>query len=170
MALSPDGWAGAAIFSSCKKYRYVLTREWTDGEGAVVFIMLNPSKATATENDPSVRRCIGYARLWGFKKLVVVNLFALRSTDPKELYRAASPIGGVANDDAIIRQCGYATKVVCAWGCHGDLKKRGIEVLRLLNNAGIKLETLAETKAGIPKHPLYLKGDLVPYQMVGKRG
>lgn len=169
MALNPNGWTGAAEFSDCKKYRYVLTRTWTDGEGTVVFIMLNPSTATEAENDPSVRRCIGYARRWGFKKLVVVNLFALRSTDPKELYRTIGPVGP-GNNDAIQRQCGYATKVVCAWGVHGDHMKRGIEVLKLLDNAGITLETLAETKEGIPKHPLYLKGDLVPYTMVGRRG
>jgi hypothetical protein len=169
MELKCEGWAGTSEFSEDMKYRYVLTRSWPDGEGTVVFIMLNPSTATDKENDPSVRRCIGYARRWGFGTLVIVNLFALRSTDPKELYKAASPIGGVSNDDAIIRQCRYAQKVVCAWGVHGDYKKRGIEVLKLLNDASITLTALQETKAGIPKHPLYLKGDLVPYEMTGVR-
>lgn len=162
--LSIEGWSGEARFSECGNYRYTLTRRWQDGRGTCVFIMLNPSTATATENDPSVRRCMGYARRWGHNRLVVLNLFAFRSTNPKHLYRAVDPIGP-KNTDYIQRFCGYADRIVCAWGTHGAHMGRGPSVLSLLRSWGMLPSVLARTKDGTPMHPLYLKGSLEPVRI-----
>lgn len=161
MSLSCDGWVGTASFSNGEKYRYVLTRSWNDGDGCCTFIMLNPSTATGEVNDPTIRRCIGYARRWGHDQLRIVNLFALRSTDPKKLYQAVDPVGP-ENDASILFHCLEAKRVVCAWGVHGVHMNRGNVVLKMLSDARILPEALAKTKAGIPKHPLYLKSDLTP--------
>ena len=84
---------GDAQFSECGKYRYWLSREWTFGENSIAFIMLNPSTADSIKNDSTVTRCIRYAQQFGYQKLIVLNIFAYRSTDPKELYRICDPVG-----------------------------------------------------------------------------
>jgi len=87
-----------AELSPCGQYRYVLWRDTGTGEGSVVFIMLNPSTADATTDDPTIRRCLGFARHWGYRTLVVVNLFALRATNPRMLLTHTQRIGRL-NDD-----------------------------------------------------------------------
>lgn len=123
------------------------------GPKRALFIMLNPSTADETKNDPTVRRCIGYARAWDYAFLTVCNIFALRSTDPKALYRHDDPVGP-DNDMWIWQEADTADLVVCAWGTHGKLNGRDKQVTALLD--GKTLHTLGVTKDGHPKHPLYV--------------
>lgn len=122
--------------------------------------MLNPSTADAVILDPTVRRCLGYAMDWGFKRMMVANLFALRSTDPSVLKREEDPVGE-ENDLAIAVGAATATLVVAAWGTHGTLKDRDRQVIEIVSRWK-DLYCLALTKEGIPGHPLYLKKSLEP--------
>ena len=153
--------SGTATFSSCGFYRYSLTREIGSGSGVCNFVMLNPSTADAAEDDPTIRRCVGFSRAWGYAELVVTNLFAYRSTDPTALATAADPIGP-DNDAALLKNASRADVVVCAWGCGGKLADRWKAVHQLLTGAGIPLTLLRLTKSGHPSHPLYLPGSLMP--------
>jgi hypothetical protein len=148
-------------------YRYDLRRSWgDDGFKVVNFIMLNPSTADASEDDPTIRRCIGFAKSWGYGGLVVTNLFALRSTDPKRIYHHADPIGPL-NNFYIARWAGGADLVVAAWGAHGCINGRAAEVLHRLRGSGIVPHYLKLTMIGQPRHPLYLQSGLVPIPMEG---
>lgn len=156
----PDGdWVGSAIWGGGGKYRYVLRRKFLFGSKTLAFIMLNPSTATHEKSDPTVTRCEGYARKWGFGELVVLNLFAYRSTDPKALKTAEDPVGP-ENNDYIKAECVQAALTICGWGVHGQLFDRGKEVLEMVRP--FQPHYLQLTKDGIPGHPLYLKGDLKP--------
>lgn len=141
----------SATLSVCRRYRYTLTRLWDQGRPLIVFVGLNPSTADGRRDDPTVRRCVGFARDWGYGALVLVNLFALRSTDPARLRRARDPIGP-ENDDWISRLVQAATMIVAAWGAHGDLRGRDRRVLELLPT----VFCLGRTRDGHPRHPLYL--------------
>ncbi len=143
-----------AVFSQCRKYRYSLSRIWDPQFSKVLFIGLNPSTADEHHDDPTVRRCIGFARKWGFGGLILVNLFGYRSTNPAGLLKANDPVGP-RNDKHILAGAGAATRVVIAWGTKGSLFARDQHVLSLLPNA----HCLGVTKDGHPKHPLYLAGD-----------
>ena len=105
-----------ALFSPCRMFRYRLGRRWSDGP-LLAFIMLNPSCADEHIDDPSVRRCIGFARRLGFGSLEVVNLYAFLATDPAELRRAGYPIGS-DNDQRITEAVHESSRVVAAWGVH----------------------------------------------------
>lgn len=159
-----ERWVGQrAVISPCSRYRYWLSRAF-DGVGPPVgFIMLNPSTADAEIDDPTIRRCKGYAQAWGARELVVVNLFAYRATAPADLKRAPSPIGP-ENNDAIMAALDYCRDgvVVAAWGTHGKFKNRGDSVRRQTRLGGHQLHYLKLTSAGHPSHPLYLKSDLRP--------
>ncbi len=152
-----------AVFDASLRYRYTLWRQW-DPRGPIVnFIMLNPSTADAMQNDPTVTRCIHYAQKWGFGSLVVTNIFAYRSTDPKALTQVVDPIGPENND--YLRQIAeQAQQIVLAWGTHGVLAQRHAAVLALLHP--LPLSSLAITKDGYPQHPLYLPGHLTPQPYV----
>ena len=151
----------SAEISACGKYRYHLRRVWDLDLPRVAFIMLNPSTADDKEDDPTIRRCIAFARAWGYGGLDVVNLFAYRATDPRELKKASSPIGP-DNDGNLLAVARHADKVICAWGAHGDLFGRSWRVIEKLRKEGISPLCLEKTKKGLPKHPLYLKADLMP--------
>ena len=175
---------GSALLSVCGNYRYTLGRHFDEqppGVKRVVFIMLNPSTADADDNDPTITRCMGYAQSWGCSDLIVVNLFPLRATDPKELRTHPQPEGvpfpeplpespagtmlEYANYDFIQRACRSAWRVICAWGTH-SMARRQYETIA----ANIKLPTLyclERAKNGAPKHPLYLKKDLQPIPWKG---
>ncbi len=159
-AILPDAFIeSGATFDESGRYRYRLWRHWGPSAGRVIWVMLNPSTADADVLDPTVRRCVTYARAWGFGGLEVLNLFAWRSTDPRALYAAVDPIG--PDNDRMIVEAVYqpATDlVVCAWGVHGALHDRGRRVRRLLPTTAV---CLGRTRAGHPKHPLYLKRDAV---------
>jgi hypothetical protein len=151
---------GGAVFSSCNTYRYRLWRVWDDKPPAV-FIMLNPSTADAFENDPTVERCERRARAMGYGGLRVANIFALRSTDPKALYKHPQPIG-TENDQAILESIADAGIVICAWGSHGNYKNRGNEVIELIRSVNITPHYLAMNLDSTPKHPLYVSYNITP--------
>ena len=126
----------------------------------MAFVMLNPSVADAEADDPTIRRCIGFARSWGFGGLVAVNLFAWRDTHPSGMKRAADPVGP-EGDAPILEAARLASLTVAAWGVHGAHLGRGSQVAALLRAAG-PLHHLGLTKDGHPRHPLYLRGDARP--------
>lgn len=141
----------AATLSRCRRYRYSLTRTWDTDLPTVAFVGLNPSTADARRDDPTVRRCVGFARDWGYGTLILVNLFAFRATDPSELLDVRDPVGP-ENDDWLARVAESADKVVAAWGVHGCLRGRDQAVLGLLPSVAC----LGRTREGHPRHPLYL--------------
>ena len=155
---------GSALYSECEKYRYMLNRTLTHAQSStssILFILLNPSTATEEVNDPTITRCMGYARRWGYDHLVICNIFALRSTDPRLLYSANDPIGPF-NDRTILFEAQRATRVICGWGTHGAYLHRGEVVLDFLKREKIELFCLRKTQEGFPGHPLYLKSTLEP--------
>lgn len=164
--LRVDGWTGSADFSDCGTYRWWLNRAWDDGDGRATFVMLNPSTADEQTNDPTVRRVCGFVRAWGFASVTVVNLFALRSTDPRRLYTHPAPEGDPRNLRAIREIAADAQLVVCAWGSHGKCRDRSAWVLRELQRAGVVPHALSKTKSGEPGHPLYASADLKPFALV----
>jgi hypothetical protein len=155
-----------ATFSECMTYRYHLWRALDPGGvGTCLFVMLNPSTADHVKNDPTVERCQRRAAAWGYARLEVCNIFALRSTDPAALYRHPDPVG--PENDAYIRAAALgASLVVCAWGGHGSrLGRRSEAVLALLKGVGAAPCALRLTKSGEPCHPLYLPYSLRPVPM-----
>ncbi len=143
-----------AIISECTTYRYQLWRLWDKTKPLVMFIMLNPSTADADKDDPTIRRCINYAKAWGYGGLYVGNLFAYRATVPKDLFKAKEPIGE-DNHKHLKEMYDKCDKVVGAWGNNQARPER------IFNNFD-NLYYLALCKDGTPKHPLYLKKDLEP--------
>lgn len=189
--------SGAQI-SPCGKYRYRLWREWRlgnstqwdmwteddgspalDGSGhqigeplSCVFVMLNPSTADGEQDDPTIRRCVAYAKAWGYDRMEVVNLFAWRATDPKELLAVDAdddPVG-FENDKAIQKAIFGAGIVVCAWGvtgCHLGQDETALgwiadAVEVMSDEREIPVTALKLTKEGFPAHPLYLASHLRP--------
>ncbi|MBV0913362.1 DUF1643 domain-containing protein [Anianabacter salinae] len=150
-----------AVYSDCERYRYLLTRVWDEGGKRALFVMLNPSTATEVQNDPTVERCERRARTLGFGAFRVTNIFAWRDTDPKKMRAAADPVGP-ENDAAIAESCGWADQIICGWGAHGAHLDRGRAVESLLRRTGRPLYHLGLTKAGQPKHPLYIGYDRQP--------
>ena len=146
----------SASLSSCRQYRYALRRKWAEGP-QVLFVMLNPSRADETLDDPTIRRCIGFAKLWGFGSLCVGNLFALRTPSPGELMQHASPIGH-ENDQWLRTLQESATLTVAAWGNNGRFQKRSASVSKLLTDP----HTLGLTKLAEPRHPLYVHSATQP--------
>lgn len=151
-----------AVISECGTYRYELIRRWDASLPRVGWIMLNPSTADASVDDPTIRRCIGFAKSWGYGGIVVRNLYALRATDPRELWKHPSPTG--PDNDTYLMESVDEPITVCAWGANG---RRGDAVINALSDAGAALHHLGLTKAGVPKHPLYLKSDLRPVPLGG---
>ncbi len=147
--------ASLAVYSDCERYRYALTRVWDRAGPRVHFIMLNPSTATETRNDPTVERCERRARALGFGAFRVSNIFAWRATDPRRMRAADDPIGP-GNDAAILEGCDWADQTICAWGAHGAHLGRGAAVHRMLCARGVALFHLGLTRDGHPKHPLYI--------------
>jgi len=156
-------------------YRYRLSRTLnTDHNGApatVLFVMLNPSTATETQDDPTIGRCMGFARAWGYDRLEVANLFAWRATNPRHLTRVDDPIGE-GNNSAIVAAARDAALIVCAWGGSVNrrrlLTSRAAEVRDLLR--GQVLYALEITSCGQPRHPLYLRADVRPRVWVDALG
>jgi hypothetical protein len=149
-----------AIFSPDRKYRYTLRRMWEKTLPQVMFIGLNPSTADEVEDDPTIRRCLGFAKAWGFGSLVMTNLFAIRGTDPKILKEVEDPIGCDNNDRYLLQMAKESQLIIGAWGSNGTLLNRGNVVKRLI--PGMRM--LGLTKNGQPKHPLYLPKTLTPIE------
>lgn len=162
--------SGGADISSDRLYRWRLWRSWGDLRHRCAFVMLNPSTADATVDDPTIRRCITFAKDWGYDGIEVVNLFARRATNPAELRRIDYPIGE-SNNEAIERAALSCDRIICAWGNHGALLRRGIRVLKLLRGVTRRQEIMAltVTKEGHPGHPLYLRRDTDPFVWDGGR-
>lgn len=144
-----------AVYSDCERYRYSLTRVWDPGGRRALFVMLNPSTATEVQNDPTVERCERRARALGFGAFQVTNIFAWRDTDPRNMRAAQDPVGP-ANDAAILDGAAWADQIIAAWGTHGAHLQRGVDVEAALRSAGHQLFHLGLSKAGHPKHPLYI--------------
>jgi hypothetical protein len=159
LALS-DSYEAGATFSECRKYRYRLWRVWGDPTNRLAVVSLNPSTADEFVDDPTVRRDIGFAKLWGFGALDKLNMFAWRSTDPAGLLVPDDPVGP-SNNKYIIETAHAASRVVMAWGSHAKiralLEPRAREVVAMLRACvGSELGTFGRNANGQPKHPLYL--------------
>ena len=150
----------SAIISKCGLYRYSLERRWSQADYFVLWVMLNPSTADATENDATIRRCIAFSKAWGYGGLLVGNLYAYRSSTPNALW-ACGDVIGPDNDAYLAELTKRAAHVVCAWGQRGPIPERRDAVLRILSARG-PVHALAFTKAGEPRHPLYLPAALKP--------
>lgn len=150
-----------AVFSDCERYRFALTRVWEPTAKRALFIMLNPSTADEMKNDPTVERCERRARAYGYGAFRVCNIFAWRATDPRDMRAAQDPVGS-DNDATIKESCNWADMIVCAWGTHGAHLNRGPQVKEMLDLADVQTYHLGLSKAGHPKHPLYISYDTTP--------
>jgi hypothetical protein len=163
--LTFDGGAGAVV-SDDGRYRYALTRTWRPDAPLLTFVMLNPSTADAYADDPTIRRCIGFARREGAAGIRVANLFAYRATSPAAL---VGPVDAAADDprvgplnDRYLGTLPYFERIVVAWGAF-HAPERVAHVVRLLQPRA--LWCLGVTASGAPRHPLYVRADapLVPW-------
>lgn len=145
-----------AMLSDCGKYRYLLRRTWDARAPRTLFIMLNPSTADAEIDDATIRSCIRLSKCLGYGSFEVVNLFAFRATDPTELETAEDPIGP-RNDTSIEAALGRCDMAICAWGAHHMAARRSADVQNMLRARRPAIFCLGRTKAGFPKHPLYIK-------------
>lgn len=155
--------ASKAEFSDDRRFRYKLWRAWDLNLPTLMFLMLNPSTADETEDDPTIRRCIGFAKRWGYGSLWIGNLWAFRATDPAELKAAWWPVGR-QNDEAIRDMATASERIICAWGAHAEeMPGRGPHVVNtVLGSQRNKLYCLDATKSGQPAHPLYLPANKKP--------
>jgi hypothetical protein len=149
----------SAVISDCGQYRYKLTREPHDmysTRGPALFVMLNPSTADAALDDPTIRRCRGFAKAWDCNGIIVANLYALRATNPEALWTHADPVGPY-NDGQLAALFREHDTVVCAWGMNAKLER--IAQVRKMFRDGSRPMCLGITKSGAPRHPLYVRGD-----------
>lgn len=165
-----------ALLSDCGSYRYLLRRIWEPSTAVCAFVMLNPSTADATQDDPTIRKCMGFAKRWGYGGIVVANAFAYRATDPRELRRVVDPFGP-ENAEALmgLGRPLLLGRIVVAWGtnCRWGRGRRRVKgdrraLLHLQVGHSVrrkKIFALRVTKGGYPEHPLYIPYDveLVPY-------
>ncbi|MGF1570073.1 MAG: DUF1643 domain-containing protein [Nodosilinea sp.] len=147
-----------ATFDSTGSYRYSLGRQWRDGGPLLAILMLNPSQASDTADDPTIRRCMGLAHGWRFGAIQVVNLFAYRTADPRQLKQTPDPIGP-DNDAALITAAAQADRILLAWGNHGCFQERDEAVLALLSSYQAKWCCIDHNRTGQPRHPLYVRRD-----------
>ncbi|MCT4654190.1 MAG: DUF1643 domain-containing protein [Cohaesibacter sp.] len=158
---SEDGKQSKALYSPCETYRYALTRQWDESGKKLLFIMLNPSKATELKNDPTIERCERRALALGYGAFRACNLFAFRATDPRDLKKAKDPLGP-DNLAQLLKAAHWADTILCAWGTHGAHNGMGEAIHRLLNAQGYRLHHLGLSKDGHPKHPLYIRYEETP--------
>jgi hypothetical protein len=150
-----------AVFSRCRRWRYLLWRCWDESKPVANFLMLNPSTADEFKLDPSCTRARNYAERWGFGAVVITNIFGWRSTDPERLKTVKDPVGR-GNDEAIVKAARQVKIVVCAWGNHGMHLERSQRVVALLRKERVPLNFLRMNGCGEPAHPLYLPQSLKP--------
>ena len=154
-----------AGFSDCRKYRYWLLRRWDD-EPLLNVIGLNPSTADEEKDDPTIRRIMGFARGWKYGGIQMLNLFSYRATDPKDMMRAEDPVG--PNHDDLTRFFSKESNTIfCCWGTHGGYLDRDKYVMSMMDVNYFPF-CLGTTKAGYPKHPLYLPKKERPVYYAGR--
>lgn len=146
--------AQGATFDPSEQYRYCLWRRWDASAQTVTFVMLNPSTADGERDDPTIRRCIGFAQTWGYGTLYVVNLFAYRATHPRDLFRAADPVGP-DNDRHLRATVQHTDRLIVAWGNRGTWGGQHRAFLAMLAAVGRSPDCLGLTQQGQPRHPLY---------------
>lgn len=155
-----------AVISDCKKYRFALSRIWDHQKPMAMFIMLNPSTADAKQDDPTIRRCISFAKSWGYGGIIVCNLFPFRATNPKELLVRENISTQISLNSFYIRQLQeHCRVIILAWGNENILDKIFKEHYPVGKLSFLKLEKihyLELSKNGTPKHPLYLPQTLKP--------
>jgi hypothetical protein len=165
---SPDGIGRAAVISNGGKYRYTLSRWWHQpgfSSGMILWIMLNPSTADGSVDDNTIRRCIGFSKLWHYEALTVVNLYAYRATKPADLWARAQTgkdIIGPKNDKWIRKEAYHAQRIMLAWGANADFRRSRDVTEGLLGARRRRLYTLGYTTAGHPLHPLRVRSDTEP--------
>ncbi len=156
---------GGAEFSADRLYRYRLWRCWDESKPRAIFCMLNPSSAGEDfdDNDPTVRKCIGYATRWGCGAIDIVNLFALVSTDPKGLRSFEGDVVGPLNDgfwiEAVSNYCEPQNPVIAAWGVqkHPLKEQQAAAFVAMAARYGMTLKCLGQSEiSGEPLHPLML--------------
>lgn len=145
-----------AEFSDDRKYRYKLWRIWDESKGCVMFIGLNPSTANETDTDPTITRCINFAKSWGFGGIYMTNLFAFVSTDPKKLETSGEDL--LINNRILIEVAFECDLKIFCWGSFKQTKKRAKDIIKLFPDGCC----IRKTKSGNPGHPLYLPGNLKP--------
>lgn len=148
-----DELAGAN-FSGDRLYRWCLWRRWGK-EKPACFLMLNPSTGNEVILDPTLRRCVGFARAWGCGGIEIVNLFGIVSSNPKVLVKHPDPVGSL-NDATILMCATRASVIIVAWGAFPEARERAVKVTKMLLDVGVRLQCLGTTKEGHPNHPLYL--------------
>ena len=152
-----------AVIDETQQYRYLFECRWGHGNDVVTFIMLNPSVGNVEQTDPTLVRCINYAKAWGYSGMNVVNLFAYISTDPKQLKNAIDPIG--PKNDAYIRLATeQSDAVILAWGSiltTPQAKQRMQSTINLVRHKIPKCLKVT-THGNYPRHPLFLPRNLVP--------
>lgn len=146
-----------AIFSECRNYRYALWRTWDATKPTVMFVGLNPSTADEITDDPTLTRCINFAKSWDYGGVCMANLFAFRATEPRAMKVARDPIGS-ENNEWLLRLSKDAALVVAAWGNDGSFLGRSRQVITLLPD----MHCLKMNKSGEPAHPLYQPASLKP--------
>lgn len=155
-----------AILSKDGRYRYQLTRRWAEGADTALWIMLNPSTATASKDDPTIRRCISFSQSFGMASLMVVNLFAFRATDPKKLL-ALKPEEAIGPNNAAVlgAAMSIASCVIAAWGALPQKLWTASKPSRDVIQTCKKLQCLGRAKSGAPRHPLYVRSEtpLMPW-------
>lgn len=160
MVVLPESWhagaPGGAVFSGCRRYRYLLWRRWASGP-AVLFVALNPNNADAEREDPTIRRMRGFARDWGYGACLVANIFSVRAATPDLLRARRGPVGR-ATDDWLVTARAEADMAVACWGNHGSLNGRDLQVRALFD----RWHVFRLNRTGQPVHPLYLPADCLP--------
>ena len=156
-----EGFSSTAIFSSCYSFRYSLTRIWDHAGSKLLYILLNPSKATEKISDPTFTRCQTRALILGYKQFRICNLFAFRSTDPTHLQEIPE-IKGTHNDKILRKSIIWADSIICSWGSLGTFQNRSSEVIKLLKKSQKNVYHLGLTKNYQPKHLLYISFKVQP--------
>lgn len=151
----------SAILSQDWLHRFQLLRVWDTEKPKVAFIGLNPSTADANNDDPTIRRCIRFAKDWGYGGIIMVNLFSFRATSPADMKAHHEP-NREENVNFILSAAHDARVVICAWGANGDYLKQNEWIKKLLRDRDIPMGCLGKTKDGHPRHPLYIKADKLP--------
>ncbi len=154
-----------AILSQDRKHRYMLSRIWDENTGAVVFIGLNPSTADENNDDRTIKKCIKYAKDWGYGGIYMINLFSFRATNPNKMLSALNPTND-ENDKYIEKYINIGKKVICAWGNDGSFQDRNNDITNKFKD----LYCLKLNQTGQPAHPLYLEDNLKPKLMSELQG